>query len=123
MLNLRVGFPAANSVKRAAPGDPAKTYKSRDSVPRHCPSMARTGRTYVPTRPLQQGWQPLHELRRRHHQGRRVIAPKRPQLQRHLPGGVAPRASVSQPRAGDAAAQLRQNLAVIGSTANGARAG
>ena len=58
--------------------------------------------------------QPLHELQRRHHQVRGPVAPRRLELELHLPCRVELHPLVRQRGAGDAAAQLFQPLAVVG---------
>lgn len=56
---------------------------------------------------------PLHELQRGHDEVSRTIAPRRLELQLHLPGGVELNPLVGQSRPGDVAAQLLQPLAVV----------
>jgi hypothetical protein len=57
--------------------------------------------------------QPLHELQRRHDQMGGAVAPRRLELQLHLPGGVALHPLVRQRRPSDVAAQLLEPLAVV----------
>ena len=60
------------------------------------------------------GRQPLHELQRAHDQVRGAVAPRRLELELHLPGGVELHPFVGERRPRDVAAQLLQPLAVVG---------
>ena len=63
--------------------------------------------------------QPLHELRRRHDQVRRAVAPRAPELKKELVSGVGLRANFGQCREVDIAKQMLQCLAVMGAIAHG----
>ena len=68
----------------------------------------------VQPRPRHQCRQPLHELQRAHDQMRGAVAPRRLELELHLPGGVELHPFVGERRPRDVAAQLLQPLAVVG---------
>jgi len=66
----------------------------------------------VQSRPRHQRGQPLHELQRAHDQVRRSVAPRRLELELHLPCRVELHPLVRERRSRDVAAQLFQSLAV-----------
>ena len=57
--------------------------------------------------------QPLHELQRAHHPVCLAVSPRRLQLERQLPRGVALCPVVEQGRAGDGAAHSLQSVAIV----------